>query len=155
MPALRDLLLARLLEAGFELRDRLRALGYESFVKTSGGHGFHIVVPLLQPSWEAGLAFARSIVESMAADSPRRYTTDMSKSVRAGRVYLDYLRNARGSTSVAAYASAGQSRKPSNAGPRQRASAAPSTRAASSTSPAASAASAAATAASSAASAPR
>jgi bifunctional non-homologous end joining protein LigD len=86
-----------------EMRDRLEALGLRSFVKTTGGHGFHVVVPVEQPGWNEGLAFARAFVQAMADESPGRYTTDMSKAVRAGRIYLDYLRNARGATSIAAF----------------------------------------------------
>jgi bifunctional non-homologous end joining protein LigD len=90
-------------EAAFEMRDRLDRLGLRSFVKTTGGRGFHVVVPVVQPSWTEGLAFALRLVSEMAADAPQRYTTDMSKSVRAGRIYLDYLRNARGATSIAGF----------------------------------------------------
>jgi bifunctional non-homologous end joining protein LigD len=86
-----------------EMRERLEAQGLRSFVKTTGGHGYHVVVPVRQPGWKEGLSFARGFVEAMARDSPDRYTTDMAKSVRAGRIYLDYLRNARGSTSIAAF----------------------------------------------------
>jgi bifunctional non-homologous end joining protein LigD len=87
----------------FEMRERLGALGLDSFVKTTGGHGFHVVVPVEQPGWNEGLSFARTFVQAMANDSPDRYTADMSKAVRSGRIYLDYLRNARGATSIAAF----------------------------------------------------
>jgi bifunctional non-homologous end joining protein LigD len=60
-------------------------------------------VPVVQPSWAEGLAFALGLVSEMAQDAPRRYTTDMSRSVRGGRIDLDYLRNARGATSIAAF----------------------------------------------------
>jgi bifunctional non-homologous end joining protein LigD len=86
-----------------EMRERLEDLALRSFVKTTGGHGFHVVVPVEQPGWKEGLSFARAFVQAMADDSPSRYTTDMSKAVRGGRIYLDYLRNARGATSIAAF----------------------------------------------------
>src|SRR5262249_55173016 len=90
-------------EAAVEMRDRLRPRGLRGFVKTTGGRGFRVVVPVVQPSWAEGLAFAERLVSEMAADAPRRYTTDMSKGLRGGRIYLDSLRNARGATSVAAF----------------------------------------------------
>ena len=90
-------------EAAFEMRERLLRMGLSSFVKTTGGRAFHVVVPVVQPSWREGLAFAERLVSEMARDAPRRYTADMSKSLRAGRIYLDYLRNARGATSIAAF----------------------------------------------------
>ncbi|HZO41694.1 MAG TPA: DNA ligase D [Methylomirabilota bacterium] len=86
------------------IRDQLRALGLASFVKTTGGRGLHVVMPLSPgPSWEDAAEFARGLAESMARDDPRRYTARMAKSDRERRIYIDYLRNVRGATSVAAY----------------------------------------------------
>ncbi len=90
--------------AAREARQRLTAVGLESFVKTSGGKGLHVVVPLLpETGWKGAKAFARNIAEAMAADSPARYVARMAKSLRTGRVFVDYLRNDRGQTAVAAY----------------------------------------------------
>ncbi len=87
-----------------EARARLRKDGIESFVKTSGGKGLHVVAPIMPRSgWEEVKDYCRSIAEAMAADRPDRLTATMAKHARRGRVYVDYLRNGRGATAVAAY----------------------------------------------------
>jgi bifunctional non-homologous end joining protein LigD len=86
------------------IRDKLRALGLASFVKTTGGRGLHVVLPIQPgPSWEDTAEFARGLAESIASAEPRRYTARMAKSDRDRRIFIDYLRNVRGATSVAAY----------------------------------------------------
>jgi bifunctional non-homologous end joining protein LigD len=88
-----------------DLRQRLDDLGLESFVRTTGGKGLHVVVPL-KPSqdWDAVKAFAHAVAEAHAADDAQRLTTNMAKARRRGRVFLDYLRNGRGATAIASYA---------------------------------------------------
>jgi bifunctional non-homologous end joining protein LigD len=90
--------------AAGEVRDRLHARGLTSFVKTTGGKGLHVVVPI-EPTarWEEAKAFTASVAEAMAADHPERYVATITKRARRGRIYIDYLRNDRGSTAVAAY----------------------------------------------------
>jgi hypothetical protein len=88
------------------MRERLAAIGLESFCKTTGGKGLHVVTPLEHPretklDWPLVKAFAREICRQMAADSPDRYLINMSKSARKGLIFLDYLRNDRMSTAVA------------------------------------------------------
>jgi bifunctional non-homologous end joining protein LigD len=86
------------------LRDQLEHLGLESFLKTTGGKGLHLVVPIdAGPTWADCLAFARSVAETLARDAPDSFTVDVAKSERPGRIYLDYLRNLRGATAVAAF----------------------------------------------------
>lgn len=94
----------RVIEAALEARERLAAHGLSSFVKTTGGKGLHIVAPITPSAgWDACFAFTRAIVQEMANESPRAYVAVMSKAERKGRIFIDYLRNNRGATSVAAF----------------------------------------------------
>jgi bifunctional non-homologous end joining protein LigD len=85
-------------------RDRLSDLGLESFVKTSGGKGLHVVVPIAtRHEWDEVKAFSRAVAEAMVADAPGTFTAKMAKKERTGRIFIDYLRNSAGATTVAAY----------------------------------------------------
>jgi bifunctional non-homologous end joining protein LigD len=96
---------ADVIEGAIEVRERLRsAYKLESFVKTSGGKGLHVVVPLVPTlEWEPAKALCKAVADAMAADWPRRYIARATKSAREGRIFVDYLRNGRGATAVAAY----------------------------------------------------
>lgn len=87
--------------AAREIRDRLAETKMESFVRTSGGKGLHVVAPFRRgPSWEAVKAFCEGIADAMVADKPQRYIAQASKAKREGLIFIDWLRNTRGATSV-------------------------------------------------------
>lgn len=93
---------SRVRDAARELRRRLRELDLESFPKTSGGKGLHLVVPLVpKAGWDEVKAFAGSIARELAAKHPERYTATMTKSARPGKIFIDWFRNGRGATAVA------------------------------------------------------
>jgi bifunctional non-homologous end joining protein LigD len=76
----------------------------ECFVKTTGGAGLHVVVPLAPSAgWSECLEFSRRIAEGMVRQAPGLYTTKFAKKGREGKILVDYLRNNRTNTSVAAY----------------------------------------------------
>ena len=90
--------------AARDVRARLRERGLESFVRQTGGKGLHVVTPIrAQAGWEAAKAFCESVADAMAAEHPERYVATMSKARREGRIFVDWLRNARGSTSVTSW----------------------------------------------------
>jgi bifunctional non-homologous end joining protein LigD len=94
----------RVVEAALVLRDLLAKTGLRSFLKTTGGKGLHVVLPLARRhTWDELKAFTRAVTEGMAAGQPDRYTANQLKARRKGRIYIDYLRNGRGATSIAAY----------------------------------------------------
>jgi bifunctional non-homologous end joining protein LigD len=95
---------ARMIEAAQRVRERLADLGLTGFLKTTGGKGLHIVVPIEpRTKWDGAKQFSKALVESIVRDEPRKYLATMSKEKRKGKVFLDYLRNGRGATAVAAY----------------------------------------------------
>jgi bifunctional non-homologous end joining protein LigD len=91
-------------QGAVDVRDHLQGLDLESFVKTSGGKGLHVVVPIRPTaSWDDAKAFAAGVAAAMTKASPALYTDTMAKRARTGRIFIDYLRNGRGATTVAAY----------------------------------------------------
>ncbi|KIZ48045.1 MULTISPECIES: DNA ligase D [Rhodopseudomonas] len=97
---------AAVIAAANEMRERLTAVGLESFCKTTGGKGLHVVTPLRagakdKVDWKQAKAFAQAMCQRMASDSPQLYLLNMSKKQREGKIFLDYLRNDRMSTAVA------------------------------------------------------
>ncbi|UDF05300.1 DNA ligase D [Asticcacaulis sp. AND118] len=88
-----------------EVRERMAEFDLQSFLKTTGGKGLHVVIPIRpEHDWDAIKAFTRAIAESMAHDSPDRFVAQASKAKRKGRIFVDYLRNDHTATAVAPYA---------------------------------------------------
>jgi bifunctional non-homologous end joining protein LigD len=111
-----DLPWRSVIEAARRLRGRIRELGLESFVKTTGGKGLHVVVPIVpEERWDTVKQFTKDVAESIAREAPDRYLTTMSKAQRTGRLFIDYLRNGRGATAVAAYSTRARAGAPVSA----------------------------------------
>ena len=90
--------------AAFAMRRKLHDIGLESFLKTTGGKGLHVVVPVERRlDWDDFKQFTKQVVEAMEKDEPHLYTTNMAKKARKGKIFLDYLRNGRNATFIAPY----------------------------------------------------
>jgi bifunctional non-homologous end joining protein LigD len=97
---------ARVRDAAQSVRERLSELGFESYLKTSGGKGFHVVMSLKpKADWTDVKEFARDFAKAMEQAEPKLYTATLSKKARKGRIFIDYLRNGRGSTAIAPFSS--------------------------------------------------
>jgi bifunctional non-homologous end joining protein LigD len=97
---------ADVIEAARDMQQHLADLGMESFCKTTGGKGLHVVTPMLhgardKVTWKEAKAFALGVCQWMADENPERYLLNMSKKLRKGKIFLDYLRNDRMATAVA------------------------------------------------------
>jgi bifunctional non-homologous end joining protein LigD len=93
-----------MLEAAQLTLSVLDELGLEAFVKTSGGKGLHLVIPLARrDGWDSVKAFAKAIAQFMTEQLPERFTATSGPKNRVGKIFIDYLRNARGASTVAAY----------------------------------------------------
>jgi bifunctional non-homologous end joining protein LigD len=87
-----------------QVRTFLQELGLESFVKTTGSKGLHLVVPIeRRHSWHEVKTFCKRVADSLDAADPDFYTSNMAKAARSGKIYIDYLRNARGATAILPY----------------------------------------------------
>ena len=99
-----NLSLSKLREGVKDLKKILDDYNLESFLKTSGGKGYHIVVPLRnKTTWKNARSIARNIAKLMEATWPDKYTSNMKKSKRKGKIFIDWVRNIKGATSVAPY----------------------------------------------------
>src|SRR6202030_871828 len=94
----------RVTEAAVDVREALAGIGLQSFAKTTGGKGLHVVIPLTpELGWDQVKTFAKWVADSLVAQRPQDFTANMAKRARRGRIYIDYLRNTRGATAVGAY----------------------------------------------------
>ena len=90
--------------AAVEVRDFLAELGFKTFLKATGGKGLHVVAPLTPKlGWDDVKGFAKAVADALATARPERYTANMAKKVRTGRIFVDYLRNQRGGTAICNY----------------------------------------------------
>ncbi len=93
-----------IVEGSYELKDILDDMGLKNSVKTSGGKGFHIIAELdKKTTWKESKDLSFEIAKELAGNSPIKFTTSLPKEDRVGRVFIDYLRNERGATAIAAY----------------------------------------------------
>ncbi len=93
------------IQEGAELvRVLLRELGLPAFLKTSGGKGLHVVVPLKRlRDWDSTKAFSQAVVQHLARTVPQRFVAKSGPRNRVGKIFVDYLRNGRGATTVSAW----------------------------------------------------
>lgn len=92
-----------IITAARDVHRRLSDLNLVTFLKTSGGKGLHVVLPVRPTPWNEAKDFAHAIAEGMARDEPERYTANLKKNARGNRIFVDYLRNSREATAVAPY----------------------------------------------------
>ncbi len=94
----------KVVQGALQMKEILERLSLKSFLKTTGGKGLHLHVPLAPIySWEQGKAFAKALSQSLVEEHPELYTTEISKQKRKGKIFLDYLRNGVGATAIAPY----------------------------------------------------
>jgi bifunctional non-homologous end joining protein LigD len=104
---------SRLTEAVTVLRKLLDTLGLQGFVKTTGGKGLHVVVPVRpQQDWNTIKGFTGAIADLLVLTFPDRFTSKMTKSTRTGKIFVDYLRNAEGATAISAYSARAKKNAP-------------------------------------------
>ena len=99
-----DLKFSDVIRGAREVRSFLQELGLESWVKTTGGKGLHVTVPITPDrGWDEIKAFCQRVAQELAARDPEKYVATMSKAKRTGKIFIDYLRNARSATFIAPY----------------------------------------------------
>jgi bifunctional non-homologous end joining protein LigD len=99
--------------AALDLRDRLENIGLKTFPMLSGGKGIHVIAPLARRAeWDEVKAFCRAFAISLESDAPERYVANMAKAKRKGRIFVDYLRNERGSTAITPYSTRAREKAP-------------------------------------------
>lgn len=95
---------SRVVQSARQIREFLQGLQLESFLKATGGKGLHLVVPIARRhDWEECKAFCKLVADAVVRADSARYTANPSLAARRGKIYLDYLRNARGATAIVPY----------------------------------------------------
>ncbi|MGE0153221.1 MAG: DNA ligase D [Reyranellaceae bacterium] len=95
---------ARVVEAALMLRQALDEAGLRCFAKTTGGKGLHVVLPIRpELEWDRAKEFCHDVARWMVRRDPKRFTAELAKKSRQGRIFVDYLRNGRGATAVAPF----------------------------------------------------
>ncbi|MEO8537355.1 MAG: non-homologous end-joining DNA ligase, partial [Betaproteobacteria bacterium] len=104
---------ARVVDAATVIRKLLDTLGLHCFVKTTGGKGLHVVMPVAPTrEWDEAKQFCKTVAEILVRTFPDRFTSKMTKSTRTGRIFIDYLRNAENATAIAAYSARAKAHAP-------------------------------------------
>ncbi len=86
------------------VRERLASIGLESWLRTSGGKGLHVVVAIKPgPDWDTVKEFAHGVAVALSQEAPKKFLATATKSKRKGRIFIDYLRNGRGATAIVNY----------------------------------------------------
>ncbi|MCO6419009.1 DNA ligase D [Siccirubricoccus sp. KC 17139] len=99
-----DVAFAEVVQAALDLRKRLQGMQLESFCRTTGGKGLHVVVPLRpEAGWEEVRDFAHTLARTLEAEAPDRFISTVSKAKRHGRILVDWLRNGAGATAICSY----------------------------------------------------
>ena len=92
------------MKAAQDVRDRLKTLGLQSFCRTTGGKGLHVIVPITpKPDWDEAKAFCHAFAETLSQEQPDRFLPTVKKVDRKGRILLDWLRNGLGATAVSSF----------------------------------------------------
>jgi bifunctional non-homologous end joining protein LigD len=103
----------RVVEGTLVMRAFLEDLGLQTFLKTTGGKGLHVVLPIARKDdWDEVKAFTKAVAEKMVAANPTKYTSKLPKADRKGKIFIDYLRNGRGATSISAYSTRSRENAP-------------------------------------------
>jgi bifunctional non-homologous end joining protein LigD len=106
----------RVVEGALSMRAFLEDLGLQTFLKTTGGKGLHVVLPIARrDNWDEVKAFTKAVAEKMVAAYPGKYTSKLPKADRKGKIFIDYLRNGRGATSISAYSTRSRENAPVSA----------------------------------------
>jgi bifunctional non-homologous end joining protein LigD len=103
----------KVIEAALRVKQELEELGLKSFVKTTGGKGLHVTIPIERRySWDQVNHFSKVFVDYMVSKYPKDYIGTMSKAKRVGKIFIDYLRNHQGATAVAPYSTRARENAP-------------------------------------------